>query len=127
MSTDGQGVNIVIPRRRRGMDFLVNACVTQLRENGGPHHHFPTTPSGRPRSPHMNNEEPIALSTYPDARQVAESEPPKIERDDFPGPPYPYTDPERRRRYSESARKSRAQDTAENGTDTVDDVIVDPA
>ncbi|GAB6023187.1 hypothetical protein CHUAL_014211 [Chamberlinius hualienensis] len=59
-----------------------------------------TTP--RPRSPHMNNEEPIELAHYPDARPPKPNELPKIERDDFPAPPFPYTDPERRRRWSDS-------------------------
>ena len=41
----------------------------------------------RPRSPHMNNEEPINLSHYPDGRKPEENEERKapIERDDFPG------------------------------------------
>ena len=41
----------------------------------------------RPRSPHMNNEEPINLSHYPDGRKPDEndSKPRPIERDDFPG------------------------------------------
>ncbi|XP_040156476.1 actin-binding LIM protein 3 isoform X3 [Anopheles arabiensis] len=56
----------------------------------------------RPKSPGMNNEEPIELSHYPAAKKPPPGEKPKIERDDFPAPPYPYTDPERRRRYSDS-------------------------
>lgn len=56
----------------------------------------------RPKSPAMNNEEPIELSHYPGAKKPPPGEKPKIERDDFPAPPYPYTDPERRRRYSDS-------------------------
>ncbi|KAL1137647.1 hypothetical protein AAG570_009343, partial [Ranatra chinensis] len=56
----------------------------------------------RPKSPHMNNEEPIELAHFPDAHPPKPSEKPKIERDDFPAPPYPYTDPERRRRWSDS-------------------------
>ncbi|XP_017139955.1 actin-binding LIM protein 3 isoform X2 [Drosophila miranda] len=56
----------------------------------------------RPKSPGMNNEEPIELSHYPDAKKPLPGEQPKIERDDFPAPPYPYTDPERRRRYSDT-------------------------
>lgn len=47
----------------------------------------------RPRSPHMNNEEPIELAHFPDAKKPKPGEKPKIERDDFPAPPYPYTDP----------------------------------
>lgn len=62
-----------------------------------------TTP--RPRSPHMNNEEPIELAHYPDARPPKPNEKPKIERDDFPAPPFPYTDPERRRRWSDSSKE----------------------
>lgn len=58
----------------------------------------------RPKSPSMNNEEPIELSHYPAAKKPPPGEQPKIERDDFPAPPYPYTDPERRRRYSDSYR-----------------------
>ncbi|XP_054726771.1 actin-binding LIM protein 2 isoform X3 [Anastrepha obliqua] len=58
----------------------------------------------RPKSPAMNNEEPIELSHYPAAKKPPPGEKPKIERDDFPAPPYPYTDPERRRRYSDTYR-----------------------
>lgn len=47
----------------------------------------------RPRSPHMNNEEPIELAHFPGAKPPKPDEKPKIERDDFPAPPYPYTDP----------------------------------
>ncbi|XP_072394168.1 actin-binding LIM protein 1 isoform X4 [Diabrotica undecimpunctata] len=56
----------------------------------------------RPKSPHMNNEEPIELAHFPGAKPPPPGEPPKIERDDFPAPPYPYTDPERRKRWSDS-------------------------
>lgn len=47
----------------------------------------------RPKSPHMNNEEPIELAHFPAAKPPQPGEKPKIERDDFPAPPYPYTDP----------------------------------
>lgn len=48
----------------------------------------------RPKSPHsMNNEEPIELAHYPAAKPPAPGEKPKIERDDFPAPPCPFTDP----------------------------------
>lgn len=60
------------------------------------------TETPRPKSPAMNNEEPIELSHFPGAKKPLPGEKPKIERDDFPAPPYPYTDPERRRRYSDS-------------------------
>lgn len=61
----------------------------------------------RPKSPKMNNEEPIEMSHYPDARKPGPNETPRIERDDFPAPPYPYADPERRRRYSESSKDGK--------------------
>ncbi|XP_023019260.2 actin binding LIM protein Uncoordinated 115a isoform X2 [Leptinotarsa decemlineata] len=56
----------------------------------------------RPKSPGMNNDEPIELAHFPGAKPPPPGEPPKIERDDFPAPPYPYTDPERRKRWSDS-------------------------
>uniref|UniRef100_V5GP13 Actin-binding LIM protein 1 n=2 Tax=Anoplophora glabripennis TaxID=217634 RepID=V5GP13_ANOGL len=56
----------------------------------------------RSKSPHMNNEEPIELAHFPGAKPPIPGEPTKIERDDFPAPPYPYTDPERRKRWSDS-------------------------
>ncbi|CAH2984827.1 unnamed protein product [Chilo suppressalis] len=68
----------------------------------------------RPKSPHMNNEEPIELSHYPSAYKPAPGTQPKIERDDFPAPPYPYTDPERRRRWSDTY-KGVESDSEENG------------
>jgi actin-binding LIM protein len=67
----------------------------------------------------MNNEEPIELSHYPAAKKPPPGEKPKIERDDFPAPPYPYTDPERRRRYSESYTGIQDSDD-EAGGDQVD-------
>lgn len=60
------------------------------------------TETPRPKSPGMNNEEPIEMSHYPGGKKPKPGEKLKIERDDFPAPPYPYTDPERRRRYSDS-------------------------
>ncbi|XP_026814943.1 actin-binding LIM protein 1 isoform X6 [Rhopalosiphum maidis] len=57
----------------------------------------------RPKSPHsMNNEEPIELAHYPAAKPPAPGEKPKIERDDFPAPPCPYTDPEKRKTWFEN-------------------------
>ena len=41
----------------------------------------------------MNNEEPINLAHYPDATKPNPNSVPPIERDDFPAPPFPYTDP----------------------------------
>lgn len=76
----------------------------------------------RPKSPAMNNEEPIELSHYPAAKKPPAGEPSKIERDDFPAPPYPYTDPERRRRYSESYTGVKGSD--EETEDQVDSEAV---
>lgn len=54
--------------------------------------------SPRPKSPSMNNEEPIELSHYPDAKKPKPYEVPRIERDDFPAPPViaQYLNPKRR-------------------------------
>ncbi|XP_011497253.1 PREDICTED: actin-binding LIM protein 3 [Ceratosolen solmsi marchali] len=60
----------------------------------------------RPKSPaadcQIDNEEPIELAHYPDAMKPPPGMQLPIERDDFPAPPYPYTDPERRRRWSDT-------------------------
>lgn len=59
----------------------------------------------RPKSPvdsQADHEEPIELAHYPDAMKPPPGVQPPIERDDFPAPPYPYTDPERRRRWSDT-------------------------
>lgn len=45
------------------------------------------------RLPIPNFQEPIELSHYPAAYKPPPGTKPKIERDDFPAPPYPYTDP----------------------------------
>lgn len=74
----------------------------------------------RPKSPGMNNEEPIEMSHYPGGKRPPPGEKSKIERDDFPAPPYPYTDPERRRRYSDSYKGVPHSDD-EDETDKVAD------
>lgn len=45
----------------------------------------------RPKSPAMNNEEPIELSHYPAAKKPPPGEKAKIERDDFPAPMFMFT------------------------------------
>uniref|UniRef100_A0A5S6QN20 Actin-binding LIM protein 1 n=1 Tax=Trichuris muris TaxID=70415 RepID=A0A5S6QN20_TRIMR len=60
--------------------------------------------SPRPRSPAMNNEEPIELSHYPGGHAPAPGELAPIERDDFPAPPYPYAVEEFKRRLSSNER-----------------------
>ncbi|CAG9134510.1 unnamed protein product [Plutella xylostella] len=69
----------------------------------------------RPKSPGMNNEEPIELSHYPSAYKPAPGTKSKIERDDFPAPPYPYTDPERRRRWSDTYKGVDVSDEETDG------------
>ncbi|XP_011877968.1 PREDICTED: actin-binding LIM protein 2 isoform X6 [Vollenhovia emeryi] len=66
----------------------------------------------RPKSPasQVDNEEPIELAHYPDAMKPPPGAQPPIERDDFPAPPYPYTDPERRRRWSDTYKGVPASD-----------------
>ncbi|KOB67245.1 Uncharacterized protein OBRU01_20108 [Operophtera brumata] len=51
---------------------------------------------------YISGKEPIELSHYPSAYKPPPGTKSKIERDDFPAPPYPYTDPERRRRWSDT-------------------------
>ena len=70
--------------------------------------HFEIIPaeSPRPRSPHMNNEEPIEMSHFPDGRPgEKEGTVRPIERDDFPAPQFLYADEARRRRWSEPMKK----------------------
>ncbi|XP_071524946.1 actin-binding LIM protein 3-like isoform X10 [Panulirus ornatus] len=85
------------------------------------------TDTPRPKSPHMNNEEPIVLSHYPGGRKPASGDLSRIERDDFPAPPYPYTDPdvsERRRRWSGS-NKAVSIDETDEGTELEDDSMTE--
>ena len=44
--------------------------------------------SPRPKSPQMMAEEPINLAAYPDARKPQPADIARIERDDFPAPPF---------------------------------------
>jgi hypothetical protein len=54
-------------------------------------------------------------------------DPPRIERDDFPAPPYPYTDPERRRRWSETHRRASTSELSVGRQDEFDGKdIIDP-
>ena len=72
--------------------------------------------SPRPRSPHMNNEEPIEMSHYPDGRKIEKEDTAPIERDDFPAPPFLYADEARRRRWSEPMKKEdEVDDVQKNG------------
>lgn len=48
--------------------------------------------SQRARSPSMMNEEAIQLAQYPSGQKPSPDTVPKIERDDFPAPPFPYPD-----------------------------------
>jgi len=73
----------------------------------------------RARSPHMNNEEPIKLSHYPDGTapdiengdNVQEGEVQRrrrklpIERDDFPAPPFPYSSSKRDKKKRKNRRR----------------------
>lgn len=68
----------------------------------------------------------VSLRTFLSHHQPRPGEKPKIERDDFPAPPYPYTDPERRRRYSDTYKGVQTSDdedqvdkAAENGEPVV--------
>ncbi|XP_008545847.1 actin-binding LIM protein 2 isoform X1 [Microplitis demolitor] len=80
----------------------------------------------RPKSPaagsQVDNDEPIELAHYPDAMKRPPGAKPPIERDDFPAPPYPYTDPERRRRWSDTYKgvSDDEDDAVTDGTDRSD-------
>lgn len=67
----------------------------------------------RPKSPHMNNEEPIELAHYPGAHYPEPGEVPPIDREDFPAPFYAYAVDDIRRRLSHS-------DVENEGADQVD-------
>lgn len=86
------------PQTKQGMQVLVDTIQSSVP---------------RPKSPHMNNEEPIELAHFPGARPPKPTEIPKIERDDFPAPPFPYTDPERRRRWSGSSKEYEVDEEEE--------------
>lgn len=94
----------------------------------------------RPKSPSMNNEEPIELAHYPNAKKPNEHEVPCIERDDFPAPPvrlvsfsrsfainrmfvclqFPYTDPQRRKFYSSHDDLDEIEENIEGETARID-------
>ncbi|KAF2346430.1 hypothetical protein FHG87_022814, partial [Trinorchestia longiramus] len=84
---------------RTGMRVLVNQIQSE-------------TP--RPKSPHMNNEEPITLAHFPGGQKPKQNQPSRIEREDFPAPPYPYTDSERRRRWSGSSKGASVDESNEH-------------
>jgi actin-binding LIM protein len=94
------------PSSRTGMRALVNNLQA-------------TSP--RPRSPHMNNEEPIEMSHYPDGKRETERVAP-IERDDFPAPPFLYADLERRRRWSEPMKKEQEEEADSPGVEIPQEV-----
>lgn len=68
-----------------------------------------TSTVNRPRSPSMNNEEPIQLAHYPSGVPGARG----IEREDFTAPPFPFTDQERKRRRSGSVGSNQEQEQEE--------------
>ncbi|KAB7506335.1 Actin-binding LIM protein 3 [Armadillidium nasatum] len=100
---DSRKVSLPKTSSRLGMKVMVEAIQSE-------------TP--RPKSPKMNNEEPIILSHFPAAKPPVEGQTSRIERADFPAPPYPYTDPERRRRWSGSSKGVSLDET--------DDGVIDP-
>ena len=59
----------------------------------------------------MMNEEAIQLAAYPSGQKPSPDAVPKIERDDFPAPPFPYPNSERER----TCRQAGKQQAANNG------------
>ncbi|CAH2230541.1 jg8869 [Pararge aegeria aegeria] len=98
------------PSRRSGLDTLVISGVHRVFHQGmhkeGKWHKilplYELYKNCRIDKRVCNAQEPIELSHYPSAYKPPPGTKPKIERDDFPAPPYPYTDPERRRRWSDT-------------------------
>ncbi|XP_076317622.1 actin-binding LIM protein 2-like isoform X2 [Tachypleus tridentatus] len=78
----------------------------------------------RPHSPYMNNEEPIELSQYPGAHPPKSTEVARIERDDFPAPPFPYTDAEHKQLLSGNSKQFEVDETDEG--DREEEVQEDP-
>ncbi|MFH4974715.1 hypothetical protein AB6A40_001424 [Gnathostoma spinigerum] len=64
----------------------------------------------RPKSPHMDNEEPIEMAHYPAGHAPEPGIVPPIEREDFPAPPYPYAVEELKRRLSSSSVENDSSD-----------------
>lgn len=60
------------------------------------------------------------MAHYPGAQKPKATEVPRIERDDFPAPPFPYTDPERRRRWSGGSGSTRDATAAMDAADEID-------
>ncbi|CAI2356407.1 unnamed protein product [Caenorhabditis sp. 36 PRJEB53466] len=75
----------------------------------------------RPKSPHMDNEEPIELAHYPAAQVPDPDKLPAIEREDFPAPPYPYAVEELKRRLSTSSIENEISDDDYSESDKVDE------
>lgn len=73
--------------RDRSVPRGMYSVLSSIRSGGG-------GSSVRARSPSMQNEEAIRLAQYPAAQEPPPDALAKIERDDFPAPPFPY--PERR-------------------------------
>ncbi|KAF8353518.1 unc-115 [Pristionchus pacificus] len=67
-------------------------------------------PGPRPKSPHMDNEEPIEMAHYPAGHAPEPGTIPAIDRDDFPAPPYPYAVEELKRRLSSSSIENDVSD-----------------
>lgn len=75
--------------------------------------------SSRARSPSMMNEEAIQLAAYPSGQKPEPDSVPKIERDDFPAPPFPYTHGRHQHRTrGQSAPRSTSNGNAGSQTGT---------
>jgi len=90
-------------------------AMTQLVEQ------IKTSSMSRPRSPSMNNEEPIQLAHYPSGVPGTRG----IEREDFPAPPFPFTDQERKRRRSGSVGSGQGEEEEEEEKQEEVDPVVE--
>ncbi|KAE9418071.1 hypothetical protein Angca_007750, partial [Angiostrongylus cantonensis] len=75
----------------------------------------------RPKSPHMDNEEPIEMAHYPAGHAPDPDKLPAIERDDFPAPPYPYAVEELKKRLSSSSIENEISDDELSESERIDE------
>uniref|UniRef100_A0A1I7WXP7 HP domain-containing protein n=1 Tax=Heterorhabditis bacteriophora TaxID=37862 RepID=A0A1I7WXP7_HETBA len=95
---------------KTGMQRL-NECLAEDLERNIP----------RPKSPHMDNEEPIEMAHYPAGHAPDPHKLPAIERDDFPAPPYPYAVEELKRRLSTSSIENEISDDDLSESERIDE------
>jgi len=95
----GRRSNVRLTYGRPGTRTAMSQLVDQMKASS----------TSRPHSPTMNNEEPIQLAHYPSGVPGTRG----IEREDFPAPPFPFSDQDRKRRRSGSVGSNKEEDLEE--------------